>query len=51
MGKVETVQVDQPVLGRLLNYGTVHIRGTGTGIEHLDRIADPLALRTAITAK
>ena len=51
MGKVETVQVDQPVLGRLLNYGTIHIRGTGTGIEHLDHIADPLALRTAITAK
>jgi uncharacterized membrane protein YdbT with pleckstrin-like domain len=51
MGKVETVQVDQPILGRLLNYGTIHIRGTGTGIEHLDRIADPLALRTAITAK
>jgi uncharacterized membrane protein YdbT with pleckstrin-like domain len=51
MGKVDTVQVDQPVLGRLLNYGTIHIRGTGTGIEHLDRISDPLALRTAITAK
>jgi uncharacterized membrane protein YdbT with pleckstrin-like domain len=51
MGKVETVQVDQPVLGRLLNYGTVHIRGTGTGLEHLHRIADPLALRTAIIAK
>jgi uncharacterized membrane protein YdbT with pleckstrin-like domain len=51
MDKVETVNVDQPVLGRLLNYGTIHIRGTGTGIEHLHRISSPLELRTAVTAK
>ena len=51
MDKVETVNVDQSVLGRFLNCGTIHIRGTGTGIEHLHRISNPLELRTAVTAK
>src|SRR2546425_5031828 len=35
MDKVESVDVDQSVLGRLLNYGTVIVRGTGTGFEPL----------------
>jgi uncharacterized membrane protein YdbT with pleckstrin-like domain len=51
MDKVETVNVDQSILGRFLNYGTLHIRGTGTGIEHLHQISNPLELRTAVTAK
>lgn len=46
--KIETVDVIQPVLGRLLNYGTVVIRGTGAGLEPLPTLADPLALRNAI---
>jgi hypothetical protein len=33
------------------NYGTIHVLGTGEGIESLRRIAAPLALRNAITAK
>jgi uncharacterized membrane protein YdbT with pleckstrin-like domain len=51
MDKVETVNVDQSVLFRFLDYGTIHIRGTGTGIEHLHQIAHPLELRSAVTAK
>ncbi|MFO1185523.1 MAG: PH domain-containing protein [Bauldia sp.] len=51
MDKVETVDVDQSVFGRVLGYGTIHVRGTGSGIEHLHRVAQPLALRSAITAK
>jgi uncharacterized membrane protein YdbT with pleckstrin-like domain len=51
MDKVETVDVDQSVLGRMLDYGTIHVLGTGQGIESLPRIAQPLALRNAITAK
>jgi uncharacterized membrane protein YdbT with pleckstrin-like domain len=50
MHRVETVAVEQGIFGRVLNYGTVHIRGTGAGIENLTMIADPLALRSAITA-
>jgi uncharacterized membrane protein YdbT with pleckstrin-like domain len=50
MHRVETVAVQQGVVGRMLGYGTVHIRGTGAGIENLTMISDPLALRSAITA-
>jgi len=50
MHRVETVSVEQSIVGRVLNYGTVDIRGTGAGIEDLKMIADPLALRSAITA-
>jgi len=50
MHRVETVAVEQSIIGRILNYGAVDIRGTGAGIENLKMIADPLALRSAITA-
>jgi uncharacterized membrane protein YdbT with pleckstrin-like domain len=48
MEKIESVAVDQTLLGRLLGYGTVDIRGTGAGLEQLRGIASPLALRNAI---
>lgn len=50
MDKVESVRVDQSVLGRLLGYGTIHVLGTGQGIEHLHMMASPLAIRNAIIA-
>ena len=50
MQKVESVDVDQSQLGRLFNYGSVTIRGTGTTLERLARIDQPLKLRSAITA-
>jgi uncharacterized membrane protein YdbT with pleckstrin-like domain len=51
MDKVESVTVDQSILGRLLDYGTVHVRGTGEGTEHLHQIASPVELRNAIVAR
>jgi len=51
MDKVEAVDVTQSIPGRMFDYGTIHVKGTGTGIEHLHRIAQPLALRNAIIAK
>ena len=51
MDKVETVNVDQTILGRILGYGTIHVLGTGQGIEGLSRIAAPIAVRNAITAR
>jgi uncharacterized membrane protein YdbT with pleckstrin-like domain len=51
MDKVETVNVDQSIWGRILGYGTIHVLGTGQGIEGLRRIAAPLRLRNAITAR
>jgi len=49
MEKVESVGVDQNLPGRILGYGSVDIRGTGSGMERLKGIAAPLALRNAIT--
>ncbi len=49
MEKVESVRVDQSVLGRILNYGDVSILGTGEGFETLKTIAAPLELRNHIT--
>ena len=46
--KIETVDVEQSIAGRLMGFGTVLIRGTGAGFEPLRRVADPLALRSAI---
>jgi uncharacterized membrane protein YdbT with pleckstrin-like domain len=50
MDKVESVEVKQSILGRILDYGDVEIRGVGTGFEPLRKIAAPLELRNHITA-
>ena len=51
MDKVETVLVEQSLLGRMLDYGAISIRGSGASIETLRTVARPLALRSAITAR
>ncbi len=51
LDKVESVDVDQSILGRILNYGDVTIRGVGEGIEKIETIASPLAFRNSITVR
>ena len=51
MDKVESVDVDQSILGRIFNYGDVTVRGTGASIEPLRLIDDPLAFRSCVTAR
>ncbi len=52
MDKVESVDVDQSVPGRLLGYGRIQVKGTGEGEGIIvDRIGAPIDLRNAITAK
>ena len=51
MQKVETVDVDQTLLGRLFNYGNVTVRGTGSTLETIRQIDAPLKLRTTVTAR
>jgi hypothetical protein len=48
ISKIESVAVYQSMLGRLLNYGTVEIRGTGGSSESFATIAAPLPFRDAI---
>jgi uncharacterized membrane protein YdbT with pleckstrin-like domain len=47
--KIESVDVHQSIFGRILNYGTIIVRGTGSGFNPLAYIAAPLRLRRAIT--
>src|SRR5262245_59959931 len=49
MDKVESVQIDQSILGRMLDYGDVKLLGTGEGFETLRTIASPIELRNSIT--
>jgi uncharacterized membrane protein YdbT with pleckstrin-like domain len=51
MDKVESVKVDQSVLGRMLDFGTVTVVGTGQGLVPIKDVASPIAFRNAITAK
>ena len=51
LDKVESVDVDQTILGRILGYGDVTIRGVGEGFETIRTIAHPLQFRNNITAR
>lgn len=46
--KCESVIVDQGILGRILNYGTVVVRGTGGTPSHFPYIDKPLDFRKRI---
>lgn len=50
MDKVESVDVDQSILGRLFDYGTITVHGTGAGIEPLHNIGSPLEFRNFVMA-
>jgi uncharacterized membrane protein YdbT with pleckstrin-like domain len=51
LDKVESVDVNQSILGRFLNYGDVTIHGVGEGNETISTIASPLMFRNYITAR
>jgi uncharacterized membrane protein YdbT with pleckstrin-like domain len=50
MNRIESVTVTQSILGRALDYGTINVRGTGIGLEHIRSIRSPISLRNCITA-
>ena len=43
--KVESFNVDQSILGRILNFGTITVNGTGGGKTIVPKIAKPLDFR------
>jgi uncharacterized membrane protein YdbT with pleckstrin-like domain len=51
LDKVESVDVNQSILGRIMNYGDVTVRGVGEGLETIRTIASPLDFRNHITAR
>ena len=48
--KVESIDVDQSILGRIFGFGTIVVRGTGGSLEPIRMIGDPLTFRSHITA-
>ena len=50
VSKVESVDIDQGVIGRVLGFGEILIRGTGSTWEPISWVANPLELRNAIIA-
>ena len=51
MDKVESVDVQQSVGGRILGYGDILIRGVGVGIEPLKNIDSPIEFRNHVTGE
>ena len=47
--QIESVEVEQSITGRLLDFGTLIIGGTGEGVEVIPRVAAPLVLRNAVS--
>lgn len=48
--KVEGVEVSQSVLGRILDYGTVTVKGTGGGTAPIRNIREPVVFRSHVTS-
>jgi uncharacterized membrane protein YdbT with pleckstrin-like domain len=48
LSRVESIGVEESVLGRMLGYGTVIVHGTGGTPEVFNRIAHPLEFRTQV---
>ena len=47
ISKVESIQVNQGILGRIFNYGTVIVSGAGNPQAPIPGISDPMAFRRA----
>lgn len=45
LNQVEALRVEQTFLGRVLNYGTIIVSGTGGALDPFPNIADPLVFR------
>jgi len=48
IGSIETVEIDQGILGRLLGYGNVRVTGSGSSTLLLRTLNDPMAVKRAI---
>jgi hypothetical protein len=48
LAKVESVGVEQTLLGRMLGFGSISVRGTGGTNEPFSHVADPLEFRRQV---
>jgi uncharacterized membrane protein YdbT with pleckstrin-like domain len=48
LAKIESVGVDQTIIGRIFGYGSIELRGTGGSLEPFENISQPLEFRRQI---
>ena len=48
LAKIESVRVEQTVMGRLFGFGSIIVTGTGSTMDPIRYIANPIAFRQAI---
>lgn len=48
LNKIEEITLSQSILGRIFNYGSVVLRGTGVGVITLPNLDEPIAVRRII---
>lgn len=48
LAKVESVRVEQSVSGRVFNYGSIYVVGTGSTMDPIPFISNPIGFRQAI---
>lgn len=48
LNKIETIEVTEPMVGRMLGYGSITIIGTGGTSEPFHKIAHPLQFRSEV---
>lgn len=46
--KIETVEIRQGIIGRILGYGNIYITGTGTSYVLFDAVFNPMAVKRQI---
>ena len=48
LSKVESIRVEQGILGRIFDYGSIIVTGTGSTMEPIPFISKPIAFRQAV---
>lgn len=48
LSKVESISIDQNILGRILGFGTIVVTGTGGSHTYMKSIVDPVKIRNQI---
>lgn len=48
LASIETVEIDQGILGRILGYGNIHVSGRGISDVVLRNVENPMAVKRAI---
>lgn len=48
LDNIETIEIEQSILGRLLGYGTITVHGTGSERVRIRMVSDPVGLRRHI---